>query len=401
MKIEFMRKWKVVLVLAVVVGLTPLACSKTPSAPSVSFTSPLASGPANGTVYNFRDQPVTLTITNATRTGSAVPTYSLEVASDANFGNKVFTRDGIAEGSGATTSVTISNLSGGTTYYWRSKTVIDGVTGPASPTQAFVIRPQIIINPPTIESPASGVTVSDARPSFTLVNATRIGPVGTIFYEFQLSASSSFSTITASATIQEQTTRTTWTVATDLPAGTYFWRARATDPTNSEASGFPGATTFTLQPFDMKRAIIHNNPGNLGSWAETSKITLADTSGDYVVVDFDKREGPGSWGAVSFGAGAIQYTLGMCFNLDGTWHCSAVIQFWPGRELEAGGRTNEIGYNWFYDGRWVPMSGHQPSNGEIVGIFAANGNIRDSNNWSIEQRTNVVLVPFGSRYVAK
>jgi hypothetical protein len=398
-----MKNWQVYVIVALVAALTPLACSKTPGAPSVSFTSPIASGPANGTVYKYAAQPLTLSITNATRTGSASPTYSLEVASDSNFSNKVFTKDGIAEGSGST-AVQLGTLAGGTTYYWRSRAVIEGVAGPFSSAQTFTVQPQIIISAPGLNNPASGATVSEARPTFVVSNASRVGPVGTIFYEFQVSTSSNFSSLAASQTVQEtggSGGNTSWTVGTDLPAGNYFWRARATDPSNTEASSFAAGTSFTLQPFDMRKAIIHNNPANLGSWEETSKITMIDMTGQYILVDFDKREGPGRWPSVAFGSGSIQYTLGMCFNFGGTWHCSAVIQFWEGRELEAGGDVNEVGINWYYDGRWVPMSGHQPARGEMVGVFAAAGNIRDSDNWAREQRTNVVILPFGSKYVAK
>ncbi len=31
-------------------------------------------------------------------------------------------------------------------------------------------------------------------------------------------------------------------------------------------------------------------------------------------------------------------------------------------------------------------------------IFAANGNVRDSKSWAIEQRTNFVLIPYGTNY---
>jgi hypothetical protein len=60
---------------------------------------------------------------------------------------------------------------------------------------------------------------------------------------------------------------------------------------------------------------------------------------------------------------------------------------------------NEIGINWFYDTRWGIMSGYQPSRGETVAIFAANGNVRDSKNWSIEQRTNFQLIQWGTSFI--
>ena len=60
------------------------------------------SQPVNGTTFRFLAQPVTLTIINAAKTGQAALTYSVEVATDPAFVNKVLTKDGIAEGSGGT-----------------------------------------------------------------------------------------------------------------------------------------------------------------------------------------------------------------------------------------------------------------------------------------------------------
>jgi hypothetical protein len=91
----------------------------------------------------------------------------------------------------------------------------------------------------------------------------------------------------------------------------------------------------------------------------------------------------------------------MCLNINGQWYCSAAIQFWEGRELEASGVPSEIGINWYYDRRWGPMKGYQPSLGETVGIFVAQGNLRDFGKSSVKERSNVVLMPFGGSYRAR
>jgi hypothetical protein len=88
----------------------------------------------------------------------------------------------------------------------------------------------------------------------------------------------------------------------------------------------------------------------------------------------------------------------MCLQINKQWYCSAAIQFWFGRDLEAGGSMNMIGEDWFYDGRWGPMAGYQPRIGELVGIFVGAGNLRDSANWKIEERSNVLMIPFGTNY---
>src|SRR5262245_27923788 len=389
------------------VGLTLLTASaiaacevQNPNTPGTSFGAPQPAGPGNGTTFKFSGQPVTLTINNAPRTTNATVTYSVEVSSDSGFANKAFTKDGIAEGAGATTNVTIANLAGGATYYWRWRAVMDGVSGQPSAAQTFVVQPQVVINAPVTSNPASGVTVG-TRPTFVAQNAARTGPVGAIVYEFQVATTSAFTSTVASATVPEQSGgTTTWTPASDLPAGALFWRVRATDPSNSEASPFTAGTSFAVQVFSMKDAIIHNNPQDVGSWPETASIARIDFS-PYVAVDFDKRTGAGRWPDVPFGipGDSIQYTLGMCLNVSSKWHCSAVIHFWFGRELEAGGPPQNIAIDWFYDPvRWGAMSGHQPAQGEQVGIFVAAGNLRDSGLSTVKERSNVVILPFGTTY---
>jgi hypothetical protein len=345
---------------------------------------------------------VTLTITNAVRTSAATATYSVEIATDAGFANKVYTKDAIPEGSGTTTSLTVSNLGGGSTYYWHWKAVIDGVTGTASPAQAFTIAQQIILNPPTLGDPVSGAVALDPRPVFTVTNSTRSGQPGTIFYEFQVSTSNTFSPLIASATVQEQPTRTSWTPNTDLPTAALFWRARATAPSDTEVSSFSNAAPFSVQPFNAKTAIFLNNPSDVADWPQTAKITRIDFRSDALIVEFDKQSGPGSWPEAGFGSdGGVQYTLGMCFNISNQWYCSAPIQFWAGRELEAAGAPDSIAELWYYDPkRWGPMSGHQPVHGELVVIFAGQGNLRGSGN-TYRERTDFVLLKFGEAYHSK
>src|SRR5215472_2416827 len=145
------------LTLAVALGTAALGCSSpSPNAPSVSFTSPTAQTPANNTVFNYADQPLTLKITNAVKTGSATTTYSVEVASDSGFANKVFSKDGIAEDASGVTSFALGVLPGNATYFWHSRAAVNAVAGVFGATQTFFVRPQITIAAPGIFAPASG-----------------------------------------------------------------------------------------------------------------------------------------------------------------------------------------------------------------------------------------------------
>lgn len=402
-----MKKLMLSAVAAAAIGLMGVGCSNTPGHPTVSFTSPVASGPSNGSSYKFKQQPVSVSITNAVRTSPATATYSVEVASDANFTTKVFTRDNIAEGSGGTTTVTLSQLpasSGNVTYYWRWTVTVDGVTSPASATQSFVVQQQIIINTPTSSEPSSGTTTSEVRPTFVTKNASHQGAVGTITYVFQVSKASDFSSTVANVTVTEQSGgQTSWTPTSDLPEGTLYWRVQARDDSNTEVSAFTTPLSFVIEPFDPFKAIFHHGPPDIPSWPETTKITSVDFSSGFVMVEFDRREGPNAWPeAASSSFGPLQYTLGMCFKISNQWHCSAPVQFWAGRELEASGPASEVADNWFYDaGRWGPMAGHQPAYGELVAVWLGQGNLRGAGGSSYRERSNFVVMPFGINYHRK
>ena len=399
-----MKKSKCAAILLAAAVLTGSACSNS-DAPSVSFMSPGVVGPSSGSSYRFKDQPVTLTITNAVRTAPAIATYSVEVATDAAFANKVFSRDGIAEGSGGTTSLTVPALAaaaGPATYYWRSTTTIDGFASPPSAARSFVVQQQVIINIPTLLEPASGST-TDARPRFVTSNAARQGPAGAITYDFQVSRVADFSSLLFTAQVGEQSGgQTAWTPAGDLPTGTVYWRVRARDDANAEATVFTSPRSVTIELFDPGRAIFWNNPPGIAGWPETARITSVDFSTGHMLVDFTRRIGPNAWPEnASHAFGPIQYTLGMCFRIDGQWHCSAPTRFWIGRDLENSGRQSEILSTWFYDPvRWGPMTRHVPAPGELVAFWVGQGNLRADTIATNQERSNFALVRWGENYRA-
>jgi hypothetical protein len=372
-------------------------CSNTPSGPSVSFGAPAATAPGNAASFKFIDQPVTVSFANAFRTGTAAPTYTVEVATDPAFANKTVSTSGLAEGANGTTTYVLPSLPGGATYYWHSIATVDGVAGAASPMGQFKVAQQVVVSAPTTASPASGLTTASQQLTFVATNATRTGPAGPISYEFQLSNTSNFSSITASAVIPEQSDQTSWSPSGNLPAGTLFWRVRATDATDKITTAFSSASSFTIQPFDMRQATMWDNDPTIPTWAQTATITSVVFTDQAFDVDFDLRTGPNAW--PESGAQTIQYTLGMCLNINDHWNCSAVVEFWTGRDLEASGIPSEVGETWFYNQRWGAMQGHQPQPGEIVGLFVTQGDNRGACPCSsLKERSNVLLMPWGGQY---
>ena len=390
----------------------------------VGITAPGLSQPSGGTRFAVDQQPLTLVVQNSTTNGVRTVYYAFQVAADSGFATVLVDQDGVAAGSAGFTSFKLpSALTPERTYYWRVQARDGANRSDYSGTASFTVYTPVVLQAPTLVSPINSAVASTRTPDLTWTNATRTGPAGAVTYAIQVATDQGFSSVIASWTAAEGSASTTTTVPTTLSYDLrYYWRVRAVEPSvtgpwSSTQTFLAPATPVVIAPpapsptptpsacsasnFNPNAAVFYNNPP-IGRWAETSCITRVDFSSGYVVVDFDKRQGGGKWPEVPFGdggGGTIQYTLGLCFLQSGQWQCSAAIQFWDGRELIAGGSMNEIGINWYYDQRWGIMSGHQPAIGETVAVFAANGNVRDSTSWSIEQRTNFQLIQWGTNFI--
>jgi hypothetical protein len=368
----------------------------------VTLTTPQLLTPQAGQRFKFAEQPLSLTVKNAVGTAGTI-TYGFQVASDAAFGSIVFSNDSVPEGSGGQTSLKIDKLAGNKDYFWRARAASSGQAGPYSAGRTFNVGPEVVLQTPAVASPAQNGTLNGTG-ALVVANVNKSGPFGQVFYRFQVSDSSSFGNIIFDATVPEQGGGSTSVPMTARlnSNSTYFWRVQASDPSNGVTTAYSAVSSFKYVAFDMRQAIIHDSPPDLGSWDETARITSVEFTVDAFLVDFDRRTGPDRWRDLDFGdgrGGSLQYTLGMCLNISAQWHCSAVVQFWYGRDLAASTPPSYVARNWFYDGRWGPMLGYQPSNGETVGLFVGTGNLRDKTFSGagcpqICERSNVALVPW-------
>ncbi len=369
------------------------ACNtNNPTRPSMSFVAPVPQQPANGLAYNFTQQPITVQIVNAVRTGAKTVTYALEVSTSSTFASTMVSQDGIAEGTDGTTSVALPPLAGNTTYYWRSRAVVDGIAGEPSPVQSFFVRPNITINLPSIETPTAGSDVFAARPTFTVTNATRSGPAGTIFYEFQVSTSASFGSTLSSATVQEQTTRTSWTPTSDLPEGSLFWRVRAKDVANGVNGAFTNALQFQRKlGIDLKKAVIAFGPPEVVNWPETARLTNVyfDPNDDQILCT--EYDDPG-WPEVEFfGGPATVYANQWIFTIrDNVWYggAAAWMRAWPQfckRDYDQDFFRDSLG------GRW-PFSETVLHTGDVIGVMMTTPARAWPDMKSLDQRSNIVMV---------
>lgn len=356
------------------------SASVTDANTGITITSPQLTTPATNQQFKFADQPLTLTVKNAVQTGSAPMTYTFEVATDAGFASKVYAKENVAEGANGSTALQIDTLPGplAKSYFWRARATAGSVAGLFTTGRGFGVGPQVVIQAPVVASPTQGATLG-SNGTLAVTNAARTGPAGALLYRFEVSDSSTFGSLVFASTVDEQSGQTSVSMTAKLTSGaTYFWRVQVSDPANQVTSPYSSVSSFKYVPFDMAQATIVNSPRDLGSWPETAKITRVEFTSGPFLVDFDRRTGSNRWPDTPFGTGDLQYTLGLCGNIRGQWYCSAVVQFWYGRELEASGPSYGISYEWFYDPvRWGPMAGYQPDDGETVGVFVAAGNLRD------------------------
>lgn len=378
------------------------ACQAGPARPSVSFAAPALASPAAGAVYNFTDQPVSVTFANAVRSGTAVVTYSVEVATAASFAGNVVAASDIAEGTGGVTSVRLPVLGGNTTYYWRTRATVDGITGEPSPTSTFVVRPAVVLQPPGPVTPSSGGVTGLARPTFTVDNAVRTGPAGVLTYEFQVSTSAAFGTLAASASVGEQPTQTSWTPTVDLPEGALFWRARALDPASGAVGTFSTTVSFERRRFgapgdqiDLSAVTVVLGPQNIGTWPATGTVTSTVAQPFQLCIDHDKL---GSWPGAEFFEDPGTLTQGnqwMFAFIGGRWYGGAGRWSRVGQACKSTTGAADFFGGTFYMDAAEPLRSYVPRTGDVIGLMFSTPARFYPGMRTVDERTNVVLVPFG------
>ena len=172
-------------------------------------------------------------IENAASNGPRPLTYVFEVATDTNFTNKVFMREGVAPSEGGRTSLRLQDaLATGRTYFWRSRAEDGANVGPYSATTYFAIVTPIVIDPPGLASPGVNAILTTVRPQFVVNNSARSGPVGAITYTIEVARNFEFTDKVGIWVFSEQSNQSRFDLPGDLQYSTvYFWHVRASDPT--------------------------------------------------------------------------------------------------------------------------------------------------------------------------
>ena len=218
--------------------------SANPTSPSVAgpiagvnISTPAPLSPGKGSSIPAKDQPVTLVVQNAATNGQRPITYRFEVAVDSEFNSKVDAREGIEPGADGKTTYRLPDaLAAERTYYWRAKAV-DGANESAfSEAVSFAVVNIGEIQTPVPLSPIGASTTSNNTPEFRVRNAVRTGPVGSVYYTFEVSENESFTAMIAIVTVPERAAETKFTINQALKAGIkFYWRVRAFDSNVSSA----------------------------------------------------------------------------------------------------------------------------------------------------------------------
>jgi hypothetical protein len=200
----------------------------------VEISPPKPLEPSAGAQIPGDRQPITLLLENAASNGQRPLNYTFEVASDPNFANKVFLREGVAPGSNGRTSLRLTDpLGSGRGYFWRAKAQDGANSGPYSVAANFDIYTPLAFDKPSPISPTNNEKVETTSPTFRWSNAPRVGSTISPGYSLEVATTDSFASKLVAWQFNEQPGQTTVQAASPLPPGIQlFWRVRAIDGGN-------------------------------------------------------------------------------------------------------------------------------------------------------------------------
>jgi hypothetical protein len=208
---------------------TPLSPSVAGPIPGVDITAPRPVEPSLGTKLKDAQQPIRLTIQNSSTSGVRPISYTFEVASDSNFTAKVFGRGSVPPGGDGKTTVVLDRLDIGRTYYWRARAEDGANTGPYVTAQ-FELLPRPFIAAPVLTAPVNNAVTDSRQPTLRVRNADKNAAVGSLVYEFQVSSSQGFGSLTGGGAANEGAGETSVAIGAALPNNaTQYWRVRAMD----------------------------------------------------------------------------------------------------------------------------------------------------------------------------
>ena len=394
----------------------PLSPSVAGPIPGVSITTPGLVTPATGARIQSTQQPITLTITNAVTSGVRPISYLFEVASDAGFGTIVVSKADIKPDPSGRTSLVLPTLPD-KTYFWRVRAQDGANTGNYAAPASFTLFTPVIMQIPVAVAPANGSVVTSLTPSLVVANALRTGPATAVTYQVGVYAES----LTQSALvweafpIAEGATQTSVTI----PAGvllndkTYYWIVRAHEATTASdwgvqmfrtppaatgggggGTGGGGGSTGGGSSADFgalgQVTIVGGSP-DVSTWPATSRITSLRFSPGNIHLEHTKLN---QWPGVDIGGALQESTLWVFYRINGRWYATGAERWRPGQTDKALSAPSAITNGWFYNANWAPMNTYYPQVGEQVGFMVVAGSTRADTRAPVQERSNILMVPF-------
>ena len=261
------------------------------TATNTAPTVPVLSSPAAGATVSTLAPA--LVLNNATDAQGNPITYDFQVSTATTFATIAAQATGIAQGSGTTTSWTVTpNLTGGTTYYWRVRSYDGALYSAYAAYRSFaVVSSNTAPGVPTPQSPINGVRISGVTPNLVLINS--VDPNGDpLTYQFEVYNLAGTALVVQSPMVASGTTTTTWAVTPALAYRTsYTWRVRAYD-------GQLWSNWTALQTFRTSRApavaALMEEPADAGTVQTVAQFFKATSDpqagGDSVSYQFEIYE---------------------------------------------------------------------------------------------------------------
>ena len=128
----------------------------------VNITQPQPVEPTQGIRIANNLQPVTLSLQNAATNGVRPISYRFEIATEVEFTNIIFARDGEAPGANGVTSLRLPDaLSYRSQLHWRGRAQDGANTGPYTHSMVFSIFTPVVLGKPTLLTPAVASTLTE------------------------------------------------------------------------------------------------------------------------------------------------------------------------------------------------------------------------------------------------
>jgi hypothetical protein len=246
----------------------------------LSFTTPAAPPPPQLPVAPTLTSPGEAIGGTPPTISSLLPPFDWEAQSDATGYRIQLSKSStfsttVVNSTTTTDSFTLASwqsLTPNTQYWWRVQATNSVGTGPWSTVFTFMTPAQATtpLPAPTLTSPANGASTTAVRPVLDWGDVT-----GATGYQVQVSNSNTF----GSTVIDAPATTSTFTPASDLAPGTYFWRVNASN--SGGAGAWSGAWSFTISTGGtLPAAPTLSSPAN-GATVTSPRPTLdwADVTG--------------------------------------------------------------------------------------------------------------------------